>query len=177
MSYPEFSLDLLKMGYVLRYKNDGGKFGNIIVKKQLAEGFSPEDACYSHVEISGGEEHTVNISPPKAKHINILEVQKGREIQILRYDNEDFTNGKRYKVAYFSALLANKGYDFGGLGAFMFKWIKQSNRFYFCSEGCAWSFQKVFSNIFGNKTSDKIYPADFNPKYNFVEVWKGKIPE
>jgi len=173
----KFNLDRFKMGYVIRYKNDGSKFSNMIEKKQLVEGFKPGDACYNHVEVSGGEQHSVNISPPKAKHIDIRKVHKGRYIQLLKYNDPEFDNGKRYKVAYFSALLCNKGYDFGGLGAFLFKWIKQSNRFYFCSEGVAWSFKKVFPKIFGDRTPDKIFPADFNKTNGFDIIWEGKIPD
>lgn len=176
MSLVSFNLGLLKQGYIIRYKNDGSKFGRSIVKRQLAAGYSPEDACYTHVEVSGGEQHSVNISPPKAKFIDILKAHKEREIQILKYDNEDFANGKRYKVAYFSAVLCNKPYDIRGIFAFLFKWIKQDKNAYFCSEGVAWSFQMVFPDIFWGNDIDKMYPASFNLKYKFVEVCKTKIP-
>jgi len=174
----KFDLDTLKMGYIIRYKNDGSMFGNAIQNKQIAEGFSLDDSQYIHVEVSGGGPDSVNISFPKAKDIDIRKAHKGREIQILKYDNPDFLiYNKRYKIAYFNARLCNKGYDVGGIFSFIFKWIKQSNRNYFCSEGCAWSFQKVFPDIFGDKTADKIYPASFNTKYKFVEVCKCRIPE
>ena len=38
----KFNLDRFKMGYVIRYKNDGSKFSNMIEKKQLVEGFKLE---------------------------------------------------------------------------------------------------------------------------------------
>ena len=177
MVQKKFSLDKLKMGDIIQYQNDGSKFGKAIVKKQLAEGFTEEHAQYTHVEISGGGRHSINISPPISKLIDITKAHKGRNIRIVRYNNKDFREGKRYKVAYFSASLCNRGYDFGGIIAFAFKWVKHSNRLYFCSEGCADSFQRVFPKIWGKKTPDKIYPADFNIGYNFIEVCKCRIPE
>jgi len=170
-----FSLDILKMGDVIQYQNDGSKFGNAIQKKQINEGFTLDHAQWTHVEISGGGKHSINISPPRSKLVDITKVHKGRYIRVVRYDNEEFKKGLRYKVAYFSASLCNRGYDFGGIIAFAFKWVRHSNRLYFCSEGCAESFQRVFPKIWKKKTPDKIYPADFNGVNNFQIVWEGII--
>ena len=178
MEYKEFSLAFLKMGDVIQYQNDGSKFGNSIQAKQIKEGFILEDSQYTHVEISGGKRHSINISPPRSKLVDITKAHKGRYIRIVRYDNEDFKKGLRYKVAYFSASLANLGYDLKGIIAFISffkKWIKQNNRLYFCSEGCAESFKRVFPEIW-DTTPDKIYPASFNETNGFKTVWEGKIP-
>ena len=168
-------LEILKMGDVIQYRNDGSKFGNLIQKKQINEGFTLDHAQWTHVEISGGGKHSINISPPRSKLVDITKTHKGRYIRIVRYNNEEFKKGKRYKVAYFSASLCNRGYDFGGIFAFAFKWIRHSNRLYFCSEGCAESFKRVFPKIWGKKTPDKIYPADFNETNGFDTIWEGVI--
>lgn len=173
--YPVFSVNLLKMGDVILYRNDGSKFGNLIQKKQLQKGFFEDHAQWTHTEISGGGKHSINISPPISKLVDITKKHKGRYVRVVRYDNEEFKQGKRYKVAYFSASLCNRGYDFGGIAAFLFKWIKQNNRLYFCSEGCAHSFKMVFPKIFGGRKPDKIFPADFNGINGFDIISEGII--
>jgi len=170
-----FNTELLKMGDVILYKNDGSKFGNLIQKKQLKEGFILDHAQWTHSEISGGGKHSINISPPISKLVDITKTHKKRHIRVVRYNNEEFKNGKRYKVAYFSASLCNRGYDFLGITSFLSKWVKQNNRLFFCSEGCADSFQKVFPKIWKAKTPSEIYPADFNPMNDFETVFEGII--
>lgn len=167
--------DLFRMGYFILYKNDGSLFGNAIVKRQLAAGFSPEEAQYTHVEVSGGEIHAVNISPPVSKLIVITEAHKGRQACLVRFKNEEYEKALRYKVAYFSATLCNKGYDVKGILAFIFKWIKQDNRLYFCSEGASWALRMVFLNVFGSLATDKIMPANFLTPLYFDKVWEGEI--
>ena len=168
-------LSILKMGYFILYKSGDGWFGNQIVKKQLAVGFSPEDAQYTHVEVSGGEKHSINISPPRSKLIDITKVHKGRHIKVVRFKNEEYENGKRYKVAYFSAALCNKGYDIPGILSFLFKWVKHNNRLYFCSEGAAWALQMCFYLAFNGESPQYIMPADFFDAREFEVVWEGDI--
>jgi len=168
-------LDIPKMGYIILYKNSGGTFGNLIEKKQIQAGFAPKDACYTHSEISGGGEYSINISPPISKLIDITEVHKGKYIRIVRYKNKEYEEGKRYKVAYFSATLCNRGYDFGGIAAFIFKWIKHNNRLWFCSEGVAWALSMVFKNPLGDLTPDKTMPVHFLNHEYFETVWSGTI--
>ncbi len=166
--------DKFKMGYFILYKNTGGIFGDNIVKQQIAFGFSKEDSQYTHVEVSGGEVHSINIAPPTSKLVEINKAHKGEYACLVKFKNSDYEDRLRYKVAYFSATLCNRGYDFQGIFAFLFKWIKQNNRLWFCSEGAAWALQLVFPNALG-KTSDKCMPADFlNPLY-FEVVWEGVI--
>ena len=167
-------LDKFRMGYFILYKNAGDFFGNGIEKRQLAAGFSPENSKYVHIEVSGGENHAINISPPVSKLIEIDKVHKGRQARLVRYKNAIYEDRIRYKVAYFSATLCNKGYDVSGILAFLFKWIKQNNRLYFCSEGATWALQKCFPEALG-KLPEKCMPADFtNPEY-FEIVWEGEI--
>ncbi len=167
-------LDKFRMGYFILYRNDKSLFGNAIAKRQLLAGFSPESSQYTHIEISGGEIHSINISPPISKLVDITKAHKGRYACLVKYKgyNED---GKRYKVAYFSATLCNKGYDIPGILSFLFKWIKHNNRLYFCSEGAAWALSMVFPKVFGDLTPDKTMPAHFTNPELFEKIWEGVI--
>ena len=166
--------DKFKMGYFILYKNSGGLFGDAIVRKQLASGFNKEDAQYTHVEVSGGENHSVDIAPPTSKLVNIEEAHKGEYAKLVRYKDKNYEDRLRYKVAYFSATLCNRGYDFQGILSFLFRWVHQNNRMYFCSEGAAWALTKVFPGVMG-KEPDKCMPADFFNSYLFEIMWEGKI--
>lgn len=165
-------LDKFRMGYFILYLNDGSLFGNAVVKRQQLAGFSDEDARYTHIEVSGGEKHSINISPPISKLVDILEKHKGRYIRLVKFKNKEYEDGKRYKVAYFSASLCNKPYDIRGILAFVFKWIKHSNRLYFCSEGALWALQMVFPDVLGIKPNECM-PAHFTDEKYFETVWEG----
>ena len=171
--YPPFSLDLFRIGYFILYKGGNDLFSKLIVKKQITAGFSPEDAQFTHVEVSGGGKHSVNISPPISKLVDITKRHKNRYICIVRYKNKDYERKGRYKVAYFSATLCNKGYDFMGILSFLFKWIKHSNRLYFCSEGCAWALEMEYPGALA-WSSSKVMPAHFMGE-EFELVWEGVI--
>ena len=175
----EFSLDLLKMGNVIAYKNEGkGIFGKAIVRKQLAKGYSKEDAQYTHVEISLGEQHSINVAPPKAKFIEITKKHAGRYIKILEYKHDH--DNKRYKVAaLYAALCSNQAYDIAGILSFIFKWFKQNNRLFFCSEAVTTAYQMVYSDPipFYGEFPSAIYPADFFLPYFFNVKWQGRIPK
>ena len=173
----KFNLDIPRMGYFILYKHNGDMFGKAIESRQILAGIAPENACFTHIEVSGGGEYSVNISPPISKLIKITEHHKGRYIRIVRYKgyNED---GKRYKVAYFSAAVcANKPYDVGGILnfiSFLAKWFKQNNRLYFCSEGCATVLQMVYPQALGI-LPDKVMPAHFLNSNEFEICWEGAI--
>jgi len=165
-------LDKFKMGYFILYLNTGDLFGNAIVKRQLAAGFPLDHIAYTHIEVSGGEKYSVNISPPISKLVDITQAHKGRYTRLVKYKGYD-EGGKRYKVAYFSASLCNKGYDILGIFAFIFRWIKQNNRLYFCSEGALWALQMVFPEVLGIKP-ENCMPARFLGD-EFEIVWEGVI--
>ena len=171
----KFDPDIFKMGYFILYRNDGSLFGNAIEKRQILAGIPPKDAQYTHCEISGGSEYAINISPPISKLIKINEVHKGQYACLVKYKGYS-EDGKRYKVAYFSATLCNKGYDIKGILAFLFKWIKQSNRLYFCSEGATWALQMVYPEAL-NMMADKVMPGHFLNPDEFTWVWEGIINE
>ena len=157
----KFNLDIPRMGYFILYKHNGDMFGKAIEKRQILAGIAPENACFTHIEVSGGGEYSVNISPPVSKLIKITEHHKGR-----------------YKVAYFSAAVcANKPYDVGGILnfiSFLAKWFKQNNRLYFCSEGCATVLQMVYPQALGI-LPDKVMPAHFLNSNEFEICWEGII--
>ena len=169
-----FNLDTFKMGYFILYRNTGGLFGNAIRKKQLAAGISSDNAEYTHAEVSGGGRHSTNISPPISKLVDITEVHKGRHVRLVRLRNDEYEQGKRYKVAYFSATLCNKGYDLKGVLAFVFKWLKHDNRLWFCSEGVAWALSMVFPEALGRKP-EECMPGHFLDPNRFELVWEGGI--
>lgn len=172
-----FNTEIIKRGYFILYRHEKGLFGNLIYKKQL-EYFSHEHAIYTHIEVSGGGEYSINIAPPRSKLVDITKKHKGRYIAIRRYKNEDYEKGGRHAVGYFSAALcANIGYDFRGILAFMFKWISNNNRLYFCSEGSAKSLQMKYPSAFYGRKPDKIMPADFLASPEFETVWQGRIPK
>ena len=165
-------LEIFKMGYFILYHSDNSLFSKAIVKRQQLAGFNSHDAQVTHVEVSGGERHSINISPPISKLVDITKAHKGRYAYLVRYRGYS-DDGKRYKVAYFSASLCNKGYDIRGILAFLFRWIKQCNRLYFCSEGALWALQMVFPGVL-SITPDKCMPAHFF-RGEFEVMWEGKI--
>jgi len=170
----KLDLDIPRMGYFLVYKSEGSFFSKQIVKKQLKAGFTPKQASVSHVEVSGGGPNSINTSPPKSKLINITETHKGRYVYIMKYKDEAYDIHGRYKVAYFSATLNNVGYDILGALRFVFKWIKQNNRLFFCSEGALWSLQKQYANALKIEPKDAM-PAHFMDETYFECIWKGVI--
>lgn len=174
MAMSKIPLSKFEMGYFILYRNDGSLFGNAIVKKQLSAGFNSHDAQVTHVETSGGEIHSVNISPPISKLVDITEKHKGRYVYLVRFKNQDYEDGLRYKVAYFSGTLCNKGYDLPGIFAFVFKWVKQNNRLYFCSEGALWALQMGMRQNILNIPPEKCMPAHFLSNC-FEVVWQGLI--
>ncbi len=172
--YADFDPKIFKMGYIILYKNNGNKFGNLIGRQQLRQGFSKENSKFSHVEISGGGIHSINTSPPISKLVEITKTHKGRYARLVRYKDQEYRVFRRYKVAYFSATLCNKKYDFLGVTAFVIKWIKQNNRLFFCSEGVLWSLRKEFPNILEGITPETCMPAHFTTE-EFETVWEGII--
>ena len=72
--------------------------------------------------------------------------------------------------------MCNRGYDFGGIFAFVFKWIKHDNRLWFCSEGAAWALSMVFPNALGRKPEECMPGHFLDPKYVEI-IWEGEIPD
>lgn len=174
----DFNVDIFRMGYIIAYMNRGDWIGNMIVNRQVKEGFDSNCSQITHIEISGGGIHSINVSPPRARLVEITKVHRGRYAYLLRYKNDDYEKRGRYKVAYFSATLNNQGYDIPGILSFLSKWIKQNNRLWFCSEGALWALQTVYSEAMDYLPPEYCMPAHFlsNTKH-FEVVWNGYIPK
>lgn len=186
--------DYFKIGYVLAYKRHPKDkvFGKLIESEQLKRGFTKEQSEFTHVEISSGDFHSVNIAPPKARLIDITEAHKGRVVRIYRpkiYDTDTpyllepyishptspfdprRVERKRLKVALiYNAIAANKIYD--GLGVLKFKipFLFHLKRAYFCSEGVANSIKVIFPDFFKDKESYTFMPADFTKEEHFTLI-------
>lgn len=186
--YPPFNLDIVKQGHFILVKHDKGLFGDLINKKQLAAGFTKEHSLMTHVEVSGGGPWSVRIAPPLTTAIDITKTYAGREIIITKYKADDY-NKKRYKVAWWSATLCNLPYDKGGVAqfssavqwlkkkfGFLFRWLRNSNRLYFCSEGALSALQKVYPKAVGIRPEDCM-PAQFLVPKSFEIIWRGKLPD
>ena len=167
------NLDALRMGYFILYRNDGGLFGNLIEKQQKKKGSTPEDAKYTHIEVSGGGQWSVNVSPPKAKVVDITKVHKGRHIKVVRFKNDTYDKKGRYKVAFWAASNCNLGYDWFGILRFKLKFMFHQKRMFFCSENALWALQKEFIGALGMKP-EKCMPSRFL-RDEFELVWEGEI--
>jgi hypothetical protein len=167
--------DDFKIGYVLAYKRHPKDkvFGKLIESEQLKRGFTKEQSEFTHVEISSGDFHSVNIAPPKARLIDITEAHKGRVVRIYRpkiYD-ADTSERKRLKVALiYNAIASNNIYD--GLGVLKFKipFLFHLKRAYFCSEGVADSIKVIFQKFFENDASYTFMPSDFTNEEHFTLI-------
>ena len=169
-------LDKFKMGYIILFKTDKDFFSNLIEKEQLKQGFSKEDACFTHVEICGGGQYSVSVIAPKTKVVDIRKRHKGRTIRLIRYKNKTYEEKGRYKVAFWAASMCNLKYDFLGVLAFRVRWlIKQSVRLFFCSELGLFALQKEFKKALNRMLPEKCYPANFSSSTEFETVWEGII--
>ncbi len=170
--------EMFKMGYFIQYAGSEGDFTQKeIMKAQLRMGHDPLDASFTHIEVSGGDWDAVAINPPKAKCIDIRVVHGGRRFRLYKYKgyDKDPMDRNRLKVAYFSATLCNLAYDWFGVVKFKLPFIFHIKNQFFCSEGAAWSLQKVYPEAFGMEPH-QIMPADFSSA-EFELVGEGVVPE
>lgn len=177
-----FRIDLLRIGYVIAVKYDRKKHFDLvsdwIFQRQLWQGFNSDDACFTHVAISSGENYLVNVSPPKAKLVKFLDEFKGEYVKILKCSGMDFERLIRYKVGcVYNAIASNLGYDWLGVLSFVFPFIKQIKGKPFCSEACSQAFKVFYPDIFMGLPPSKIMPANFLDKDSFDIVWEGEIPK
>ena len=178
----DFDLTIPKMGHVMAVRYERPKkfeiFSEGIFQKQLWEGFKVDEAVYTHVAISSGGPHLVNIAPPKAKLIDLLKVYHGKYVKFLRYKGEDFDNHKRYKIAcIYNAIASNMGYDYSGILYFLFPRIKQMVSRFFCSEATAEAYKMFYPDFIPELKSYEVMPAHFLASKDFMTVWQGYIPK
>lgn len=181
----EFKLELLRIGYVIAFRYDRQKKFDLIsdgiFQRQLWQGFNSDDACFTHVAISSGDNYLVNVTPPKAKLIKLLDAYKGSYIKILKYKGLDFERLVRYKVGcIYNAIASNLRYDWMGVLSFVLPAIKQIKSRPFCSEACAQAFKIFYPDIFCDAPPSKVMPAHFlDPSFfpSFEVVWEGEVPK
>lgn len=178
--YPPFSLDLIKPGYGLLTRHEGGFFSRGIEKKQRKEGFSEEDAAYTHIEVLGPPPWSICVAPPKTRLVDITKKYKGRYVKIVRYKR--FENDRKLSdVAFWAATHCNVPYDWSGVISFssivkiLFVWIKQHASKWFCSENFCWSHQQVYFGAFAGMEPSKYMPADGLDLRYIEEIWEGVI--
>lgn len=165
-----------RMGYIILFKSDGGFISRQIEKEQLKQGFSKNEACYTHVEVCGGGQYSVSVIAPRTKIVDITKRYKSRTIRLVRYKNQKYQQRKRYKIAFWAASKCNIDYDWFGILAFRIKWLfKQSKRLFFCSELALWALQKEHKTTLGGIAPEHCFPADFARSEDFETVWEGKI--
>lgn len=173
--YPEFNLDLFKMGHFILYRHEKGLIGNRIVKAQLDMGFSKEDAQYTHIDVSGGGPYAVRVNPPSSREVDIRKQYPGKHIIVVKYLAVDYAIN-RYKVAYKAATHCNIVYDFTGVLKFRIPFLPNFDGNYFCSENALWALQFDYEGALGIKPA-KCMPAHFLNRQCFGKVWEGVIPK
>jgi hypothetical protein len=179
--YPEFNLDIPKMGDFILYRHDRGLIGNLIKARQIKAGFTEEASQYTHIEVSFGGEWAVNVKPPMTTVTDITGHHPGQFIRIVRLRKpESMTDAvygrKMAKLAAWAASNCNTLYDIPGLLAFITSGIKQLVGCYFCSENAMWSQQKEFPDVVTIKPEDS-YPATFINESIWELIWQGYLPK
>ena len=171
--FSKFSVNLLRTGYFMVYENSGGKFGNMIEKHQLKEGYRPDHAKYVHVDVLGPREWAIRVNPPKAKTVDIVKKYKGRRAAMVRYRVGNYDRKRQY-VAWWAVSNNNLRYDFAGVVKFKVGWVWHKKNLYFCSENAAWALQQEYPKAFKMAKPHTIMPADFLGA-RFEKVWEGVI--
>jgi hypothetical protein len=194
----EFNLDIPMNGYFIVYKGDKSFFCNQIRNAQRKEGFSEEDAEYTHVEPSVGGQYSIYANLPKVRVADITKTSKGRYVKIVKMNfnmvpfkyveelREKYALQDRYKVATWCATRCNIPYSIPGVLWFKIKKVLKKNILSslgdFCSELSGFGIwreyvytkkcelKEVLPRYFG-----ELYPADFLNKDYFDIVWEGEI--
>src|SRR3990167_5213123 len=157
----KFNLNDFRMGYVIIYGKGDDWFSNAIEKAQLQKGLTAEQAKFTHVEISDGDQHSVYIRPPVSSVVDIRKAHGGRYIRLLRPKsyNTDTLERKRLKVAYMSATQANLRYDFWGIVKFKIPFMFHEAKAFFCSEGCVTAIQTQYPDYMDGIEPYKVMPG------------------
>ncbi len=171
----EFNLNIPKMGYFILFRHEGDLIGSAIDREQRKRGFSPNQASFTHVGVSGGGPWMVQVAPPRVKVIDITKVFPGRHILIVKYKGKDYDGRKGAKVAFWSSSKCNMRYDFFGVLRFKIGLLIQWAWRQFCSENAVWALQKEYPTAIEKKPADCM-PADFTNLNYFDFVWEGELP-
>lgn len=166
-------LDTLQQGNIILYRNEGSWLGNRIEKAQLKAKFPKEQAQYTHVEVSLGGQHSVDITPPIVKVANLTN-RLGRHIKVMTY-KDVFYATKRYKIATWAATAVHLRYDIFGVLKFLIPFLRQNRRKFFCSEGVLWALRKEFPFALGPLEESQCMPAHFLHEDFFDVKYEGII--
>ena len=177
----KFTLDIPRIGHILAVRYDRKKFNIFsegIYQKQIWELFKKEDALYTHVAISSGGPHIVNVTPPKARLVGLVKTYKGSYVKLLRFKGKDFDNHIRYKIAcMYNAFASNLKYDWWGIIHFIIPRIKQMDDKPFCSEVCLKTYQMFYPDFLSGLYPSDCLPAHFVASKEFDTVWEGIVKE
>ncbi len=181
MIIENFNIKFLQMGYIiLVHRTRQDMIGAAIERQQIASGFTPEHARYTHVVISGGvnrsetKVYIVNIQPPKARLRNLLDAFNGRYIKVMKFKKADVNYAR---IAYFAATLCDRPYDFLGVLKFRFNILFHRINKWFCSEGSAWAIHMDVPEFCGTIEEYKCMPAHFSASDELETVWEGILPK
>lgn len=160
-----------KMGYFILVRGDNSFFSRMIKKEQLNRGFTPEQAQYTHVGVSGGGPWIVDVKPPKTKVNNLGETYYNRYIRIVKLKYADYEAHKRFKIAFWAATLCNLRYDWLGVLKFKLSFIWSDAGRYFCSENACHAISQEYPGFPVN--AERCMPANFTDEKLFTTVWEG----
>lgn len=155
----------IKIGDVLVYKKHPNDklFGPQIIREQKRRGFSIDARQFTHVELSSGDYHSVNIAPPKARLVDITQAHKGRIVRVMRpriYATDSTDRLRLKSVLVYNALSANQLYDWKGIIKFKIPFMFHSAKEFFCSEGTLTAIQMFFPFL-PNLKPHNAFPAHF----------------
>lgn len=154
------NIPALKTGYVMAWENNGDKFGNLIEKHQLSRGIPPEFAKFTHLDILGRRDSIVQIVPPKARLVKLLDVYpKGRRCIMLRFTAQDFEERRR-DVAWWAATLNGRTYDVPAIIKFKVPFMWQEKDGFFCSEGVLWSYRQEYPDLLPGREAYTFMPGE-----------------
>lgn len=170
--YPDFSIDNLRTGYFMLYRNPTGLFGRLIRNHQLSMGYPKELAGFTHVDVLGPQQWAIRVVPPKAKIVDIMKTYKGQFAVMLKYDNQDY-DLNRDKVAWWAVSNNNKPYDLWGVAKFKLPFLFHKKDLPFCSENAVEALKMQYPNDARIKFPYKIPPVGM---FRFCKIaWAGVI--
>lgn len=174
MSLLSLNLDEFKMGDFILWENTGG-LGNLIRDHQLKMGYTPEQARYVHIDVAGGGQWAVRVSPPFTKVVDIRNTYKNRNFILMRLNAAEENPRDWAQIAFWAASNCNRPYSFWDLLRFKLPFLPNNPLMFFCSENACWATQKEFPGTFNYLHPSNCPPAEFfNPNFLY-EVCRGTI--
>lgn len=167
-----FSINILRTGYFMLYRSNGGLFSNLIESHQKDMGYPKELAKFIHVDVLGPQNYAIRVMPPKAKVVDICETYKGSFAVMLSYDAYNYEQN-RDKVAWWAVSNNNKHYDWLGVAKFKLPFLFHKKNLPFCSENAIEALKKQYPVDVKISKPYLIPPAGL---FDFCKVeWAGVI--